>query len=346
MILYGIIFFVFCLNAFLNGNKQTKYINFIIYIFFILIYSLRRNISNDWLAYEYFFDNVFNDAAIQDYLFEIGYKYLNYIVNFVFGSFWYLVVILGIFNGVLFWKATNRYTKNVGIVMLLSLYYIFFPTLEALRQSVTLILFYFSLEYIEKDKKKYFLLNFLGFLFHATGVFSIFFYLFYVNKNIRKVLIVFLLTFGMLEPIIIEVVNNLFGDVDIGMKFLWYFQNSREGNTIISFKSIEYALIILLYFIINKIKGINELENLAFNLVLIGFILLISVGQITDIIYRITYYTDIGVILGYTLLYDRIKGIVLKNLYVLFLIAYIFARFMQAFPFENPNYIIRPLLFP
>ena len=336
MLPYGITFLAISLSAFLN-TKKTKQFSMIIFIFFILFYSLRNNIGSDWSQYEYYFDNVFDNNIVDRYKYETGYWLLNYMTSNLLGSFRYLVFLVSVFNGILFWKATNRYSKNIGIIMLLSLFYLFYPTLEAFRQSITLFLFYYSLEYIEQNEKKYILLNIVGLLFHRTGIFGLLFFVFNKYKVSKIIIMLLLLLFSLFEPYFFKIISSI--SPIFALRYNWYLHMEAIDNSLFSFKTLEYLFIIIFYFIFTKWKSINVREKLTLNLVLLGFILQITLGQISNIGYRMTYYTDIGIVFTYTFIYDKINEPAFKYLYIVALILYILVRFYRVFPFDDPLFI-------
>lgn len=336
MLVYGVVFGLFCINAFMeNKSSKYKHMNLMIYVCFILVYAFRKNIGHDWVTYKYYFDNLASSGLIEKFNFEIGYKLLNSVVHIFFNSFWSLVFIVGIFNGILFWKATSKYTKSVGIVMLLSLYYIFYPSLEAFRQSICFILFYYSLEYIETNEKKYLLINLIGVLFHRSSFVAILFYIFNKNKKARIIIIICLVFFRQFEKILVPLIK-LFPN--IYAKYNWYF-NIQIHSSIFTLKLIEYSLILLFYLFLIKNEWINDREKVLANLVFLGFLFQVSLSQISNVVYRLTYYTDMGIMLSYVFIYDRIKSSLYKYLYVLFLTIYIFLRFYRLFPFHDPGFI-------
>jgi len=340
MVPYLIVFLVISTNVFFN-DKDTKYFRYfslITFVLFIMFYALRNNVGVDWSSYEKYFYNINNKDVIDRYKFEVGYWGLNYIAYFLLGSYRYLVFLVGIFNGILFWKSTNRYTKNIGIAILLSLYYMFYPTLEAFRQSLTIFIFYYSLEYIEKDEKKYILLNIIGFLFHRTGIFTLLFYVFNKYKKMQKYIILsllLLLLLPILDPYIFRAMSIF---PVLASKYHYYFHVEAVKSSLFSFKTLEYFLLLIFFLIISKRNTLKKYENIAFNLLLLGFVLQITIGQLSNIVYRITYYTDIGIVLAYIFIYDRIKKPVFKYLYIGILIIYVFLRFYRVFPFNNPRF--------
>jgi hypothetical protein len=332
---YGIVFCVMSLSAFLN-RKSTKQFSLVVFILCLLFYSLRNNVGSDWDAYEYYFDKIHSEYLIDNFSFEIGYWALNYVSSGILGSYRYLVLLVGIFNGILFWKATNRYTKNIGIAMLLSSFYLFFPTLEALRQSITLFLFYYSLAYIDKSPKRYIILNFLGILFHTTGIITLLFFVFYRYRLFRLIIATTLVLWGVFETYISKIINYI---PFVSNKYHWYFHVDTVEPSLFTLKTLEYLLIVLFFYVISRKKDLGNQQKLYSNLIFLGLIIQITLGQMSSIVYRMTYFTDIGVILVYCLLYDKMKAPLWKYTYIVGLILYVLLRFYRVFPFGNSNFI-------
>lgn len=336
MLAYGVIYFLMSINAFLN-SKRTKHFSILFFLLFILFFSFRNNVGTDWLTYEFYFNNITDQFTLERYKFEYGFWLLTYLCSYLFDSYRYMVLILGLLTGILFWKATNKYTENIGLLFLLSIFYIFYPSLEAIRQSVTIILFYYSLQYIDDNKKKYIYLNIIGFLFHSTGIFSFIFLLFSINKRFKISIFLFLFLFSVLDPFIQQAISIF---PSLSHRYYWYIQYiEHEEATLFSLKLFEYLLLLVFYFTLAFRKKLNKMENIAKNLIFIGFIAQISIGQISDMVYRMTYYTDIGVLFAYTFIYDKIKNSILKYFYIIFIILYVFVRLYRAFPFDDPRFI-------
>lgn len=333
MIPYSVLFITISLNAFLN-KRELRHLNLVVFCFLALFYSLRYEVGTDWSAYEYYFYS-FQDDYITTYSFEMGYWWLNYIASFFLSSFRYLVFVVGIFNCVIFWKATCKYTKNIGIIMLLSLFYLFMPTLEAFRQSITLFLFYYSLQYIEKNEKKYIFINILGSMFHYTGIFAIIFMFFNKYKNVRIIILCSMLSFSILEPFVLKVLVHF---PVLYSKYYWYFQYKVAGNTLLTIKAFEYFLILVIYYLYYRKKPFDTWNKIMSNLLLIGFFIQVTLGQVSNIVYRITYYTDIGLMFAYVFIYSKIKNVAFKYIFIVFLIIYVFARFYRVFQFDNMIY--------
>lgn len=332
MLPYGIIFTVLCLNGFLN-KKETKILNFIVFTLFILFYSLRNEVGSDWSAYNIYFNNIKDYDIVSRYSFEPLFRLFNVFSATIFPTFRWMVFFVGIFNGYLFWNSTKKYTQNIGIVMLLSSFYMFYPTLEAFRQSISLFLFYYSLRYLENSSKKYLIINLISFMFHRTGIIAILFFLFYKSKLAKKIIIFSMFFFYMIEPYFMRLLQHI---PILYSKYIWYFHVEEFNTRILSFKLLEYILFIIIFYYFSKKEKLDSFSKLNYNLILMGALIQVTIGQLSSIIYRMSYYFDIGIIFGFVFVYDRLKEPIQKVSYVMFIILYLLARFNRVFPYDNP----------
>jgi len=336
LIPYIAVFVILSINTFFN-KKSAKHISAMFFLFLVLFYSFRRNIGSDWPAYEYYFNNVFSPHVVQRYKLETGYWLLNRITNPLLGSFGSLVSVVGITNCFLFWKATNKYSRNTGIVVLLSLFYIFYPTLEAFRQSIPLFIFYYSIQFVKEDSKKFLLLNTFGLLFHRSGIIAFIAFFFIRFRKIRWIILLVLVSFGLVEPYIANIIFRSFPV--IAMKYHIYINSSIVPNSIFSLKTLEYMLFFVFYVSLARRGLRTDNETVFMYLILLGLVLQLTLGQSSNIVYRMTYYTDIGIIFGFDSVYRRIQRYEARCLFLLITIAYVALRFYRIFPFDDPRFI-------
>lgn len=332
------VFLIFGINSFFNSEKNKVW-NLLFFLSFIFIYSMRNNVGSDWKAYLFYFDNILiNPSAVKDYNFEFLYKYLNIYGSMIFPSFRWLVFFISIFNGLLFWQSTKKYTKTIGLVMILSLYFIFFSTIEALRQSITLFLFYFSLQYINKRPLKYLLINTVGICFHSAGIFTVLFLIFNRYKFLQRIMIIFMCFFTNLERIFSKIIENF---PMMYSKYSWYMNFSKMEQSIISFKLIEYIILVCIYLFFLKKEGLDDWNKTNLNLLIFGLLMQVSVGRYTNIMYRMIYFTDIGFIFAIVYIYNRIRSFALSNIYIMIVILYILFRFYRSFPYNDPKFFYK-----
>lgn len=311
---------LFSLTACLNGDKRNK--TWIAYGVFSLFYALRGEVGTDWQGYLYYYNNINDPAVVSQSGFEMGYLMLCRVFHALGLSYWVMVFFISLFISFLFYKATEQQTCNAGIAVLVGLLFFFYPSLEALRQTIAFGIFFYSLKYINQKPLYYFLLNLGGLMFHRTAVIALFFFFFqkYFWVKIGSVGIVAL--FPFLKPAIRWVLR--FFPILLE-KFLWY-AGSGGFSHLTSVKVIEcIALLVVFYLFQNK----KPQEKLTTSLLEMGVWIQVLLPMVMDGAYRFGYYTDIGIILAYCGIYDRIKNQKYRRIYVCLLIAYVVLRFLR-----------------
>lgn len=164
-------------------------------IFIIIMTSLRYGFGADYFTYLGAFNRiksgVFTDA------FEPGYIFLNQVIAYLGLHFNFVLLIIAIFNYVLLYLTIEEnLPKYKWLAMFLYLTYfdLFFYSLSAIRQSIVMSIFLYSMKYIKgKQPIKYVLWLLFGSLFHWSALILVPFYYFY-NKcseyNFRKLFFV------------------------------------------------------------------------------------------------------------------------------------------------------------
>lgn len=307
-------------------NKEDSKITWILYPIFAFFYCIRGRVATDWEAYKYYFDNV-NDAVISSQAgFEPGYYLLSKIFHNIGLSYWVMLFCISVFITTLFFLATERLTQNAGIAVLLGLFFFFYPSLEALRQIIAISIFYYSLQYIDRDWKKYFILNVIGILFHRTGILTLLYYFFHRYRKVKLPCLIGAAAFPLLNQLIIKIFSFFPG---LLAKYLWYFGNlggAQGFSYLLSLKTIEYVILTFIFIIL---RDKNENENNVKDLLEMGLGLQVFLSRVMSHVYRLVYFSDLGVILAYCYLYNRLKKNYQRVAFVLFLMLYVAVRFYR-----------------
>lgn len=338
-------------------NKKHKNIAWIAYVLFVVLYCFRGRLATDWQAYEMYYNNVFNESIISLSGFEIGFLWLCKLFNWLGLSYWALNFTLSLIIACVFGKAIKIYTDNIGIALLLGTLYFFYPSLEALRQMLAVVLFMYSLQYLDSKPKKYLLLNILSLFFHRTALLSIIFWVFYRYQKTRAPFIIGLTAFPLLQPLIeipLRYIPRLYE------KYHWYFiykDGAEDYSYIFSFKTLEYVIVIItLLFLMKKQKNSYEIfesreviykksckisssltmEKIVILLLVFGLTIHICMGKIMDSSYRLLYYSDIALILGGCYIYDRFKQLLQKGLMIASISIYVILKFASII-WANPD---------
>lgn len=311
---------LFSVTARYNQDERKK--TWILYGIFALFYALRREVGTDWQGYLNYFNNI-NDAAwVEKSGFEPGYLLLCKIFHGMGLSYWVMVFCISLFVAFLFYKATEQQTRNAGIAVLLGLFFFFYPSLESLRQTIALAIFFYSLEYLDEKPLFYWLLNLAGAMFHRTALIAIFFYFF------RKHLWVKIASVGVvaLFPVLKYVIRwALRFSPMLWEKFVWYTAGGGFSH-LLSIKVLEcVALLVILYLL----QGKKRQETMATSLLEMGCWINILLPIVMDGAYRFGYYTDLGIILAYCDIYDRLEAQKYRRIYIFLLIAYVALRFLR-----------------
>lgn len=341
--IYILIFMFIAFSTIMDLEKRKIWIlGWMVFCFF---YILRTRIGTDWPVYENYYKSLSSNSEVIRLNFEKGYYWLNMLFYTLHFPFQIIPVMISSIVCIAFYYGTKRYDFKMGLTLLASLYYLFYPTLEALRQSVAVFLFYYSLSYLIRnaelsknnilkimDSAKFWLLNIIGALFHQTvGIFVVLFYFFIRNKMFKLIVTILLVSFKTLQPYIEIVMEKYFPSVF--HKYIYYvISNGNNKWSFISAKFIEYIIIMIILLLI---KNKNENEKMAMNLIEIGLLIQFSLIGVLDSVYRMLYYTDIGIVLFISSFDQRIKKWNFKLFYRIMVIAYIGLHLYRSFPVSN-----------
>ena len=299
-------------------KKNKRKLAWLSFACFTIIYVFLRNIGTDWIEYSKYY-NKHNGLDFFDGFFEPGFSAILALFKFFEIPYSVVAGVIALFVCCIYFRATNKYTECFGFVAFLASFYIFYPGLESIRQLVTVVLFYYSLQYIDNDWKKYFLLNMMGVLFHRTGVFTLFFYFFHRYEFIKIGYFAMLPFYSIFEPYIYKALEWF---PSIYQKYYWYRMVYGDRKvSVFSFKLLEYIFLACVAIFIRKnrsthVKAVGNLqkENLTrenvtkySDLVFIGIGLQLFIQPIFGSTYRILYYSDIGIVMTFCCLYENLQ---------------------------------------
>ena len=381
MLIYYVIFLILSLSAFMTGKKRNLAIlGFTIYS---ILYVFEARVGMDYEAYQSFYNSMNGIGDLSAGGYEIGYNLLALLFHKIGLPFQFFHICFFATIDFLFFKATRKLNLELGITALLALYYVFYPSLEAMRQWIATSLFLYSLTFIlpnsheaNTDDMKFFILNFIGFLFHRTAILAFIFYFFRKNKSLRIGIVCALIFFAALQPFILNYLQRFPLFYNRYYYYVWSRSIETESTSSISIKLLEYtfsfAVLLFICFkdnyriaisegrikIIGKKKKQNQsiiqyiyyqfidsgnrlslVENISLHLVGLGLIIQVFITPILGSVYRLVYYCDLGIIMFYAAIYHRIRNAGMKCLYILFLIFYVGFRLWRVFPFDNEHFI-------
>lgn len=141
----------------------------------LLVAALRQFVGTDYASYYYNKIPIILESPIQ---LEFGFSLLAFFSVAVLGSYQWLIAGMACVTCFCYWIFIYRYSRNVPFSILifvaLGCYYF---SLNAMRQSVAMAIFFFSIQFIEKKNlKKFLLCIFFAFSFHSSALLYIPFY--------------------------------------------------------------------------------------------------------------------------------------------------------------------------
>lgn len=277
----------------------------------------------------------------QTFGWEKGYLLLNSLAKSLGLSFYGFTLLHAFFFYFCLYVGLRRYTENFSLLLVVFLYKLFFyETFIAMRQSITIALFFISLKHIEnRNVVRYYFIALVALFIHR-GAFILFFLYYILNLKLTYS------RFIWLNVIFIPTLLISFLSYPILNKFgflLSYITDSstlmRAGNILESethisiFHTLEYFLLMLLVGV--NYRNIENVDRHAsfivkiFLLLLPFFTILRGYGVFTrEKDYFVVVY---GVLLSYLLLIKKCRYRQLVLLGTISICAFGFIRFVFSF---------------
>lgn len=274
-----------------------------------LFLALRYNYGNDYLNYHDIYELIGESTNLGSNSLNERIEYGWFILNLICQpiGFFGMTALLALLNCTIYYRFIKKYVPRkyywLGIFL-----YIFTPEFmlihaSAMRQSLAIAIFIFSLDYIfKKDLIRYSICIIIASLFHfsALVLLSVYF-LGVINQKIN------------LKFIIVYISLLLFIFVNIsffGMYILQFIDDYFPKYSLYAgaskFEGTGFILSTLILLIIYYGKNQNVEKALLFKFVLISF-LFIPLTQINDLIGRIGMYFSPAMIIVYPSILSEIK---------------------------------------
>jgi len=158
------------LFAYLANNKRLQWGLKASFTLIFLFLALRYNFGND---YEVYFKSFFGQIQLVTYEREYGWRFLCYLFKPI--GFFALIAVLSFVNCVIYYRFIARYVPRRYYWLAIFLY-VFDPNFmlihsSAIRHSIAIMLFVFSIDYLlKKSFVSYVLCICLAALFHFSAV--------------------------------------------------------------------------------------------------------------------------------------------------------------------------------
>jgi hypothetical protein len=305
------------------------------YTLIFLFLALRFNFGNDYKAYlEAFYSvNYYGKVDIFDETnqFEPAWTLLNRLFK-PFG-FFAMTAVLAAFHSFVFYRFIKKYlpVKYYWIAVFL---YVFSPGFllvmsTAMRQSVAITLFIFSIDYIfSKNALKYYLCIALASLFHTSAIVLIpVYFLGFVNWRIKWISGIIIISFftsilffrSYITSRVNQFIINYIPDYGI------YEGGAELGS------GLGFAYTLLLFIMVLIYDRFQTKETaLIFKLSIISFLIL-PLGFIIQLIGRVGMYFSPATLIVYSAIYSNLKKSSYKLVFIVLLIFITLYSFFQFF---------------
>lgn len=337
--IFVIIFFFSALEVFGLKSNQRKVIFLLISLFLFILSFIRWETGTDWAAYIDFFYHLPPFGVETN--FEPLYACLNYIGDFMFGSYTGVLLLCGI---IIFSLQTVTIEK-LSVLPITSLFVLWGSSLGNvffIRQTIASAILFFSLIFIIKKKFIPFaLLVIIATYFHYSSIiFLPAWWIYRLNLSKRQLIIIFIIALAVstLVTLILNYIGGLLGGI-IQYKLNVYLDNTGED----SLQGADYSLgfmllkgllnkaIILIPAIIlkDRIQAIFRPYNGILNLYWLGAIVYFITAPISLVLVRLSFPYDMTCYLILPLLIYSIKG-QLKYIAFSIMTLYLMMRMMIA----------------
>jgi len=322
------------ISKFNHFRWGLKFSFFLIFLFL----ALRYNYGNDYTSYLSGFIkiNSYNKVDYFDkyYVVEPGWILLNRIFR-PFG-FFAMIAVLALFNCVIYYLLIKKYVpvKYYWIAIFL---YVFTPGfmlthISAMRQSVSIALFLFSLDFLYRRAPiRYFAIIIVASFIHTSAMILLPVYLLtYAKWRINKVTIavivaLFLLIFifgKVISPVLYQFVRDFFER---------YEPYLEVGALNTGFGAVYFSSLLLLTLYYEQFQ--DKETALIFKVAIIGF-LFIPLSLLIELIGRVGMYFTPATIIVYPIIFMKMKSKITKTFFLSFLFTMVLILFFAFFESE------------
>jgi len=334
-LLVGIISVLF---AFLAKFKEAKWGLIASFTVIFIFLALRYDFGNDYKGYMEGFNNVNSYAEInyfgKYYNYEIGWLVL--IRLFHNYGFFSMVGFLALLNCIIYYRFIKKYVE-VKYYWLAVFIYIFDPQFmltqaSAMRQSLAIGIFLFSIDYIyKKDLIRFALCIGIASLFHSSALILFPAYLLgYINLKVNKysgmLLFGIFMSLFLVPTIFASYINSVVADYFVKYEFY----QGPAGTIGTGFGVLYSSGMFLLVLFYDKFQS-NQ-KALLFKIAVISFMFM-PLSLVINLISRVGMYFTPSIIIVYPRIFQTINGVGYKAIYIIsfFVItAYIFFTFFNS----------------
>lgn len=356
-LIFGIctILFIISNSATIKGKKLEKVFEILFIVLLIIISGTRTIGGTDYFIYNSLYDRIPDVFKFSKYFFdgnihyEMGYEFMCSLFKTLHFSFHSFTLIHSIIFYVLLYRFISKQKANHFFILIFFLYKMFlFDSMVYMRQSIAIVIFLNSIDYI-KDKKiiKYLICCLLAILFHKTAYILI--PLYFINKInfTRKTLFIYI--FACFFAFILNITNlyifnpggilgQVFSNNEMIISKLSYYTST--ANTINLLSTIEILIICLLILIFFE-KSYKKLEfdkRIIVNLFLL-LLPIVTLFRSFEVMIRVREYLNIFYPLVVTYLLTNLRSRDRFIMYLLIILVCFTGYYRYLYTFDNGRMI-------
>lgn len=263
MLIYIFILFIFSLLSVLNwGYKdscQAKMVFFLSVLILIILSAIRLDVGMDYMSYKSIYGEVSDYGGEHLEPGFVAIVYLLKLLHFPYEFFIFIMSVLTVFYG---GEYIRKYSPLVFVSLLIffSVGQFYFNTFNAIRQGMVIFLFLSNLSLIKERKfwKYLFLISFCALCFHQTAALLYPLYFILHKKYTCKVKLIFFVLIALNAKLFTVLIENSSYAVYLKME---NFSADVSLNTYLLFIiSLIYAILEYSY------KKTAQIDPLFFNL--------------------------------------------------------------------------------
>lgn len=351
--IFVLILFVFFLSTSGVSKERKNRLFLFVYLILCITSGCRYEVGSDYFSYKEMYEQTLSLDEVSrwgsfstDREAEIGYMFISSIFRTLGCDINIMYLCISLVTTWIFLKSIKLYNPKWFYLCVLTYFsFVFFVIdMSAVRQSISLAIYLYSIRYIhDRNVWRYSLLVLLASLFHISALVLFPFYwllrhrwsdrILYISIGVAT--IVCALEIKFIELVAMQCADYLFGG--IGYKLAAYGLESQKTWGM-NLKVVLEIILFVLY-----VKNRSKLQKLPYGEIVLNMFFFYMLCRLLlwesiDMSSRFGYYFIGGIFLGLPLMIDLYKTKLNRNLCLLFIILFDFYQ-SQTWLLENTSTI-------
>jgi hypothetical protein len=306
--IYAVLFLIIAIFSFveifikLKNQTNILFVTLISFVFLIMS-SIRWQRGTDWNSYYIFF---MGDPLHSWQHWELGYKYLNYVVKILSGNQY--TVFLLVCAVIVYYFQRNSiigfahiqvgFNNQEGSVkafypisMLLGIWCIQLGNVFVVRSTLAYIILFYSIKFIQhKNLIRFLIFIIIATLFHWTAIVFIPAYFVYHFRFSKKIAVVSLLlvpiTIRLFLPALLTI-SSVLGGIYAARTQLYLIQGSGQSASLLGLLDMIFLLVLFLAMYIKRYSFDSQYSGML-KLFYVGFLIYIGAYITSPVFFRLS----------------------------------------------------------